>query len=325
MKKALKILMYILVVLLVGIGGLLAYVKIALPNVGEAPVLTIEVTPERVERGKYLAYNVAVCIDCHSTRDWSKFSGPIVAGTEGEGGEIFDQTMGFPGKFISKNITPFSLGDWTDGEVFRAITSGVSKDGSALFPVMPHPNYGKMAKEDIYSIIAYLRTLEPIESHPEQSEPDFPMNFILNTIPKKPEFSSIPPKTELVNYGRYVINAASCSECHTNQIKGKIVGEPFAGGFEFLFPDGSIVRSPNITPHQTGIGNWSKEQFVNRFKMYADSSYVPHSVATGEFQTVMPWMLYAQMETNDLEAIYHYLQSIQPVDQVNVVFSPSEN
>lgn len=325
MKKALKVLMYILIVLLVGIGGLLAYVKMALPNVGEAPVLSIEVTPERVERGKYLAYNVAVCIDCHSTRDWKKFSGPIVAGTEGEGGEIFDQTMGFPGKFISKNITPFSLGDWTDGEVFRAITSGVSKDGSALFPVMPHPNYGRMAEEDIYSIIAYLRTLEPIESHPEQSKPDFPMNFILNTIPKKPVFSSIPPKTELVNYGRYVINAASCSECHTNQVKGKIVGEPFAGGFEFLFPDGSIVRSSNITPHQTGIGNWSKEQFVNRFKMYADSSYAPHSVATGEFQTVMPWMLYAQMETDDLEAIYHYLQSIQPVDQVNVVFSPSEN
>ncbi len=317
--------MYILIVLLVGIGGLLAYVKMSLPNVGDAPVLSIEVTPERVERGKYLAYNVAVCIDCHSARDWSKFSGPIVTGTEGEGGEIFDQTMGFPGKFISKNITPFGIGDWTDGEVFRAITTGVSKDGSALFPVMPHPNYGKMAEEDIYSIIAYLRTLEPIESHPEKSKPDFPMNFILNTIPKKAEFSDIPPKSDQVNYGRYVVNAAACAECHTNKVKGKIVGEDFAGGFEFLFPDGSVLKSSNITPHETGIGSWSKEQFIDRFKAYADSSYTPPKVLPGEFQTVMPWTLYSHMEEEDLESIYYYLQSLQPVEQVNVVFTPAED
>src|SRR5690606_14148264 len=323
MKKVLKILMFLLVIIFIGIGGLLAYVKIALPNVGDAPVLSIEITPDRVERGKYLANHVAVCIECHSGRDWSLFTGPIIEGKEGEGGEIFDQSMGLPGRFISKNITPFGLGDWTDGEVFRAITSGVSKDGKALFPVMPHPAYGKMDKEDIYSIIAYLRTLEPIESHPEASKPDFPMNFILNTIPQKPEFSTIPPKTDVVNYGRYLTSAASCYECHTRQEKGKYIGKDFAGGFEFKFPDGSILRSANITPHETGIGNWTKEQFLERFRAYTDSAFVPHPVDPGEFQTVMPWTFYGHMEAEDLEAIFRFLQTVEPVDQVNVLFTPA--
>lgn len=312
-------------IIFIGIGGLLAYVKIALPNVGDAPVLSIEITPDRVERGKYLANHVAVCIECHSGRDWSLFTGPIIEGKEGEGGEIFDQSMGFPGRFVSKNITPFALDDWTDGEVFRAITSGVSKDGKALFPVMPHPAYGRMDKEDIYSIIAYLRTLEPIESHPDVSKPDFPMNFILNTIPQKPEFTSIPPKTDVVSYGRYLTSAASCYECHTRQEKGKFIGKDFAGGFEFKFPDGSVLRSANITPHETGIGNWTKEQFLERFRAYTDSSFVPHPVEPGEFQTMMPWTFYGGMETEDLEAIFSFLQTVEPVDQVNVLFTPAEN
>ncbi len=39
-----------------------------------------------IEHGKYLANHVMVCIDCHSARDWTKFSGPVVAGTDGKGG-----------------------------------------------------------------------------------------------------------------------------------------------------------------------------------------------------------------------------------------------
>jgi len=44
--------------------------------------------------------------------------------------------MGFPGDFYTSNLTPVSLASWTDGEIFREITTGVSKDGHALFPMM---------------------------------------------------------------------------------------------------------------------------------------------------------------------------------------------
>lgn len=320
MKKIIK---WVFLSLIAGVALLLLYVSFALPNVGDAPYIKIDKTEARIKRGEYLANSVSVCMDCHSTRDWTQFSGPLVLGTLGKGGEIFDQKFGFPGAFYSKNITPAGIGEWTDGEVLRAISSGVSKNGKALFPVMPHPNYGKMDKEDLISIIAYLRKLQPIENKVPESKPDFPMNFIINTIPKLAEFSKKPAETDAVKYGEYLFNAASCTDCHSKQEKGaKIAGMELAGGFEFPLVTGGIVRSANITQDKTtGIGNWSEDMFVNRFKIYADSTYVLPKVEKGSFNTVMPWKMYANMKTEDLKAIYAYLKTIQPITNKVVRFS----
>ncbi|KXK01377.1 MAG: cytochrome C [Chlorobi bacterium OLB4] len=319
MKKAFKIIAYILGGVIILITLLLIYVKTMLPSVGNPPDIKVELSSENIERGKYLANHVMVCMDCHSTRDWSLFSGPPVAGTEGKGGEMFDQKLGFPGKYVAKNITPFHLGEWTDGEIFRAITTGVSKDGSALFPIMPYHNYGQLDKKDIEAVIAYLRSLNPINNETEESSSDFPMNFIINTFPKKAELKQCPPKTDAVNYGKYLVTAAGCMDCHTKRDKG----EPFAGGSEFKFPDGSVVASSNLTPdNKTGIGNWTKEQFINRFKIYADSSYKNPTVKPGEFQTMMPWTMYAGMNAEDIAAIYDYLHSLKPVENAVTKFTP---
>lgn len=314
MRKIGKIVLYFLLFLLVAVGGLLTYVKTALPNVGDAPDIKVELTPARIERGRYLANSVTVCMDCHSGRDWSKFAGPMIAGTLGSGGELFAEEFGFPGTFVSKNITPYALGKWTDGEILRAITSGISKDGSALFPVMPHHRYGEMDKEDIYSIIAYLRTVPPIQKENVASKANFPMNFIINTIPKPANFQTIPPKTDQVSYGKYLFNAAACNDCHTKAENGApIVGMESAGGFEFPLPTG-VARSANITPdEETGIGKWTQETFVRRFKAYADSSYVPATISEGQFNSVMPWTMYAQMNEEDLAAMYAYMKTIKPV------------
>lgn len=322
MKKALRITLYIFAGVIILIAGLLTFLKVALPNVGPAPEIKINSNLEIIGRGQYLANSVAVCMDCHSTRDWSYFAGPADPTTWGKGGEIFDQKFGFPGAFYSKNITPSGIGSWTDGEVYRAITSGVSKDGSALFPVMPHPNYGKMATEDVYAIIAYLRTLKPINNRVPESKPDFPMNFIINTIPAPAAPQAIPAKTDKVEYGKYLLNAAACGECHIKQDKGqKIAGMEFAGGFEFPFATG-VVRSSNISSDkETGIGDWSEEAFVNRFKSYADTSYKPHQIEEGGFNTTMPWLMYAHMTREDLSAIYAYLQTTVPVKNNVVTFT----
>lgn len=169
---------------------------------------------------------------------------------------------------------------------------GVSKEGSALFPMMPYHNYGKMTNEDIYSIIAYMRTLKPLAFEVPERSIDFPMSVLINTIPS----ANIPEKTD-VRYGAYMLNAAGCGECHTKQDKGQhITGMELAGGFEFPLKGNSVVRSANITPHETGIGNWTKEQFIQRFKIYADSSYKAPSIKEGDFNTVMSWMMYAGMK-----------------------------
>lgn len=312
LKKGIK---YVVLLIIVAIVGVLSFVSFALPDVGEPEILKVELTPERIERGKYLANSMISCVDCHSTRDWTKFAGPIVEGSYGKGGQEFNQGFGLPGKFFAKNITPFALKDWSDGEILRAVSSGVNKDGKALFPLMPHPSYGKMDREDLYSIIAYIRTLEPIENIVPESEPDFPMNFIINTIPQPARFSKRPDQNNPVAYGAYLFNAADCTGCHTQKDKGDpIPGLELAGGAKFNMPGGGTVSSANITPDpETGIGKWREEDFVKRFKQYADSTYKPAVVKPGEFNTVMPWEMFARIKTEDLKAIYAYLRTVTPV------------
>ncbi|GAB4338806.1 MAG: cytochrome c [Flammeovirgaceae bacterium] len=315
-SKFVKIFFLLLGIAVLLIGVLLTYVKTALPNVGVAPDLKVESTPEILERGRYLAHHVVVCIDCHSTRDWSKYAAPPIDGTWGKGGEIFDQNIGLPGFYTSKNITPAGISSWTDGELFRVITCGVDKDGKALFPIMPYQNYGQMDEEDIKAIIAYIKTLAPIENKPQESVSDFPMNFIINTIPQKANLQKRPDKTDVIAYGKYMTNAAACIECHTKAVRGeKLKGMEFAGGFEFPLPSGGVVRSSNITPHpESGIGNWTKEAFIRRFKLYADSSYQSPTVEKGAMNTVMPWIMYAGMTEEDLGAIYEYLRTVPAID-----------
>jgi len=300
-------------VLIISVGCV--YVKLALPNVGEAPEIYVADTPKQIERGAYLAKHVMFCLDCHSKRDWTKFSGPLIPDTEGQGGERFDQTYGFPGTYISTNITPTNLSHWSDGELLRAITTGVSKDGHALFPVMPYLNYGQLSKEDIHAVIAYIRSLPPIVNETKPSTSDFPMNLVINTIPQPNKFHPTPNKTDLIAYGEYLTIAASCYDCHTKKEDGQFTGADYAGGMEFLFPDGSMVRSPNITPHTTGIGTWTETQFIQQFKMYSDTSYILPTVKPGDLQTPMPWTMYAGMSEYDLKAIYTYLKSLEPVEQ----------
>lgn len=285
------------------------------PNVDPAPSLNVTPTPEKIARGAYLANSVNVCMDCHSERNWEEYSGPLAKGTEGMGGEIFAREFGFPGIFYSKNITPYGLKDWTDGEIYRTITTGVDKDGNVLFPVMPFHLYNQMHDDDIHSIIAYLRTLEPIESTIPEREVDFPFNLIMRTLPgKRAEVKEIPSKSNPVAYGAYLTSAASCIECHTPVKNGKMVeGLKFSGGREFAMP-GGMVRSSNLTPDKSGLGSWSKEQFIHTFKQYQDSTYVSPKLSHTDLNTIMPWMMYSSMTEEDLGAIYTYLQTLPAIN-----------
>lgn len=322
--KIVKILLFVVagIVLLIAAG--ITYIKTSLPQVGDAPELKVEITPELIERGAYLANSVAVCMDCHSTRDWTQFSGPMIPSTLGKGGELFDQRFGFPGSFTSKNITPAGIGHWTDGELYRLITTGVTKDGTAIFPVMPYKRYGKMADEDIHAIIAYLRSVAPIENEVPESVADFPMSIILNTIPEPGSPQPLPDKSDVLAYGQYLTNAAACGECHTPQDKGApIMDLHFAGGFDFKLPGFGLVKSANITPDvETGIGTWSEDFFVKKFKSYTDSTYVSATVGPNQMQSVMPWVMYGSMTEEDLRAIYAYLKTLPAISNKVEKFTP---
>jgi hypothetical protein len=97
-----------------------------------------------------------------------------------------------------------------------------------------------------------------------------------------------------------------------------------SGGREFAFPDGAVVRSSNLTADDvTGIGKWTKELFIRRFKVYADSAYIIPHVKPGEFNTIMPWTMYANMTEQDLGAIYAYLKSVPVLKNEVVKYTPA--
>jgi mono/diheme cytochrome c family protein len=114
---------------------------------------------DQLKRGFYLA-TIALCMECHTPM------GPYgqeFANKLGAGGLEFQGRWGIS---VSRNITSSKtkgIGGWTDDEIKRAITLGVSKDGSMLKPPMSFRYYANVSAADLDAIVAYLRTVPPQE------------------------------------------------------------------------------------------------------------------------------------------------------------------
>ncbi|PKL84017.1 MAG: cytochrome C [Ignavibacteriae bacterium HGW-Ignavibacteriae-3] len=327
MRKILKILAYFLGGIIILAVAFIVYFNSTYPRVDPPSNEKVEITAARLERGKYLAHHVTVCMDCHSVRDWTKFSGPPKMETLGMGGDKFDEpTAGVPGILYAKNITPAGISNYTDGELMRVITNGVTKDNRALFPLMPYMGYNNLTKEDLFSIVAYIRSLSPIKNEVPESSLNFPVNMIVKTVPPSSYTPSPEPdRNKPAEFGKYLVTVAGCFDCHTQMVKGEFVMEKaFGGGFEFQLPGGTI-RSANITPEpNSGIGRWTREEFIERFKSMDPEKYPPANVSVSEFNTIMPWTMYAGMKDEDLGAVYDYLRTIKPVKNSVVLFTPKK-
>jgi len=282
----------------------------------------VDATPERVERGRYLANTVIGCPDCHSSFDLERYTLPAKSGTEGVGGFCFDKdNAGFPGKVCAQNITQdeeTGLGRWTDGEIARAIREGVNREGAALFPMMPYPWLKYLSDEDTKSVVAYLRTVTPIKNETEEGHIDFPVNLFIKFEPKPvTEPVPQPDRKDTVAYGKYLATI-SCVECHTpvDSTMHPLMDQLYTGGREFdlskMLPGLKLV-SANLTPdEETGIGQKSRENFIAQFKAFADPEYASMKVES-QHNTLMPWVRYSKMTEEDLGAIYDYLRSLPSV------------
>jgi hypothetical protein len=83
----------------------------------------------------------------------------------GRGGNVYARPFIYDWAAVSANITPHpeaGLGRWTDAEIKRAITEGISRDGRELLPFMPYDLYKKMTDSDLDAVIAYLRSIPPL-------------------------------------------------------------------------------------------------------------------------------------------------------------------
>ncbi|MCH7733300.1 MAG: cytochrome C [Candidatus Marinimicrobia bacterium] len=277
-------------------------------KVGPPQDITVEITPERLTRGEYLATTVTHCTACHSKVDPEYYSYPSVPGTDGMGGFPFDEAFGI---VYGSNITPSALGNWTDGEIIQALTEGVNNKGAPLFPIMPYDRLSIMPEEEIYSLVAYIRSLKPISNKVGKKKLKFPLNYIERTFPKPWDPQPLPDSSDKVAYGKYLATIGSCIMCHTpiNDKMEPLEGMDLAGGQDFYLP-GLVVRSSNITPDSlTGIGNHSKDNFISVFKSFRE----PIKLTDGTNNTVMPWVAFAGMTEEDLGAIYEYLRTVKPV------------
>lgn len=268
----------------------------------------------QLKRGKYLANHVAACFYCHSSRDYNFFSGPVIAGTEGMGGQKFNQGFrNVPGVVYSRNISPAGIGSWTNEDVLRAITRGIRQNGDTLYPLMPYLHFSKMSKDDALAIVALLRSLAPIANEVPPRQLQIKIRKAVSSIPLNTlEQNSKPIYAERVKYGEYLANLAGCIDCHTPMEKtNSIVGKEFSGGLEFRMKE-FTVRSANITPDSTtGIGTWTEQVFMAKFTQYRTKDSYQYN--PGKNNTVMPWTSFGGMDDFDLKAIYAYLRTLKPL------------
>jgi mono/diheme cytochrome c family protein len=334
-KKLLRVVLILsgLVVVLAGVFIVGARILHPWPPVPDA---TVQITPARVARGRYLANHVARCIGCHSQPDYTRYSMPPVPGTEGEGGRYFGDDDE-PGLTYAENITPARIGNWTDGELIRAITGGVAKGNKPLHPLMPFYWLKHMDPEDVNSTVAYIRSLKPIDHAVPPTVYYFPLNLILWTIPTAwvatetdgpPAPGPKPSPADKVAYGRYLSTLAECDMCHGPEDTSAhpIPADLFEGG-QAMRAEASLdhrfnwVVSANLTPHETGLGSMTQDHFVALFKEYATDDARNRRQAPTDLQTAMPWAEFSGMTDDDLRAIYQYLRTLKPIcNEVDEVF-----
>jgi len=307
----LKIVGYVLLVILVIAGGGFLYLYYRSPSAAPPAQITVDMSPARVERGRYIFTALADCDGCHSERDFSRLGAPVVEAGRGRGGAM--PLPDLPGRIVASNITPdkeTGIGTWTDGEKIRAIREGVGKDGRALFPIMPYPKYRHMADDDVQAVVAYLNTLAPVRNPLPKTEIKFPVSMFIKGVPEPVEHKNAPvDPASGARYGEYLVTMASCEECHTPATKGQL--DPalrFGGGRTFTTPYGTVV-SANITPdNETGLGKWDFARFRDRVR-----SYEPSPQVGPERFTLMPWHAYARLTDQDLEAVFRYIKGRPPI------------
>jgi mono/diheme cytochrome c family protein len=244
-------------------------------------------SPDQLARGEKLAM---LCTGCHS----STGSLPL-------DGSKDDFLAGGPplGVLYAPNLTPSGpIKDWTDAQVARAIREGVDNNGHPLV-IMPSDGFHGMSDEDVYAIVAFLRSQPP---SPRNLPP--PSFTVLATAAlgagvfptsAQPPISgpvTAPPQAATAEYGQYLSSIAGCRSCHGADLTG---GSPGGG------PVGPNLTA--IVPH------WSQVDFTTFFQT---------GVAPGGAKidpNLMPWKDYSNsLSSDDFQALYLYLHALPAVN-----------
>jgi cytochrome c553 len=272
----------------IGLGSIVIYAasEVRLKKAVEltsAP-FTAAPDPARLERGKHLATAINKCVACHEAD---------------LGGKVFIEA-GPLGTIIAPNLTTGRggvLASYTDAELERAIRHGVRRDGRAI-KIMPAPEYYHLSDDDLAALIAYLRTVKPVDRELPATTigPLGRALYLFGQLPLLPaeemdhaarRETAAPGVT--VEYGAYLAMVGGCKGCH---------GMDLAGGPS---PEPGAPPAANLTP--AGIGPWSEQDFFTALRM----GRRPDGTTIDPF---MPWALTAAMTDDEIRALWMYLKTV---------------
>lgn len=271
MKKTLKILAYTVGTLALLLVLVLGYFHFkGIPNYKYDPsaeIVNLKVPRDSAHVARGRVIGAMQCVECHANAE-GKMTGKAIS----------DLPPMF-GKIHSLNITQdkkYGIGNWTDGELYYFLRTGIHKDGRWSPPFMP--KYSLLADDDIYSVIAWLRSDDPrLAPDIHEAAPNrfnLVVKILANTLftappmPAKPIL--MPDTSQHVALGKYVANAVGdCYSCHSGDILkvDNLVPEKsfgyYGGGIPLRNPEGETVFSANLTmDKETGIGNWTEQEFI---------------------------------------------------------------
>jgi len=218
----------------------------------------VSATTQYLNRGEYLA-RAGDCVACHTEPTGEPFAG--------------GRAMPTPfGNLYVPNITPddeTGIGKWTADEFYRMMHTGISRDGTLLYPAMPFASYTKVTREDCDAIYAYLMSVRPVRQQNRPHELRFPYNkrdLLLGWRAlyfKEGEYPPDSAQSAQWNRGAYLVEGLGhCAMCHTaiNILGGSSEAKAFEGG---MIPNQNWYAPSLTSNREAGLGEWSDKDIAD--------------------------------------------------------------
>lgn len=261
--------------------------------------IDIPTDTESIANGEYLATSLGLCTACH--------------GEDFAGQELIND----PGFLVlyATNLTDGRGGigaTYSDEDYVRSLRHGIRPNGENLL-VMPAQFFNKLSAKDVGDIIAFLKSLPPVDNEiperqvmflpriliglgmipPEEASEIFPASAIDHQNNAPP---TAPAKGVTAEWGEY--RALVCTACHGENLAGRPAD-----------PENDVVAAPNLTPGGELVA-WSLEDFITTLR----TGVTPTGREMDPEE--MPWKEFALATDDDLTAIFMFLQS-QPALETN--------
>lgn len=287
--------------LVLALGAVVLYANIvwSRPVSAPRPPIVADTSPAAVARGAVIFHST--CEVCHRA-----------AGAERASGAQLTEAPAFLGTFHAPNITSdpaAGIGAMADEDIARVIRFGVGVHGERRLM----PTYA-MGDADVAAVLGFLRSADPMFRPDPQVRPVSRPSVLGKTllvvagamaVPRRPASGvAVPAKADSVAYGRYLAHDVfDCVGCHTpGYSESKVSGpDAFSGGAEFRDPSGGTLLSKNLTPHETGLAHYDRDDLGRALRKGQRPDGTPLS-------TPMP--VFAGLDDVDVSALYTYLRSV---------------